>query len=213
MRTFTTLMILAILVAIGTASAQTEDFAIARIGLRNGMTYSLVEGFRQQGKVIAPDCGAITFNQPGLYREFFCGGGAVLLNSKHLTVIEEGYIDQASGPLSGGATYLQSWTYVGYRITKRLGGETVYFPYLPLNKAARIQHVLERATLEYDLGKRFKIGAGYGAYKFGDQPLENKPFVGPALKLGRYGTLWFWCQRVPGNHASAQIRWDKSWKH
>jgi len=216
MRTFTTILTLAILVAvIGTASAQTnnaENFVIARVGLRNGMTYSLIEGFQQRGKAIYPDCGAITFNQPGLYREVFCGAGAMLLNSKHLTVIEEGYIDQATGPQSGGATYFQPWTFVGYRLTKKVGGETVYFPYIPLNKAARIQHVLERATMEYDLGKHFKAGGGYGAYKFGDGGWDNKPFLTTTVKAGKLGNFEFWLQRVPGNHAMAQIRYAKSWK-
>ena len=40
---------------------------------------------------------------------------------------------------SGGAFYLQPWMLVAYNLTRRLGAQAVYFPYLPLNKAGRIQ--------------------------------------------------------------------------
>jgi hypothetical protein len=208
-------MILAILVALGTASAQTnntENIFIARMGMTNKATYHLVEAFQQRGRWIVPDVGYIDFNRAGEYREFFIGGGAVLHDSKHLTIIEEGYIDRASGPKSGGATYFQPWTLVGYRITPKIGGQTVYFPYLPLNKAARIQHVLERAVMEYDLGRHFKVGGGYAAYQFGNGPWENKPLITATIKTTDYGSFEFWLQRVPGNHASAQIRYFKVWK-
>ncbi len=206
--------ILAVLALSGTAMAQNNEIKtslIARIGFRNEVSYRLVEVYQQRGRWIYPDGGYVDFNRPGIYREFFLGGGAVLYNSKHFTVIEDGYLDQATGPASKGALYFQPWTYIGYRFTERVSGETVYFPYLPLNKAGRLQHVLERSKLEYGF-KRFKVGAGYGGYQFGDDDWAHKPFVTATWKTGA-GNLEVWCQRVPaGNHFQVQIRYFKLWK-
>jgi hypothetical protein len=214
MRTFTTYLLASLLVfATGTASAQSansaETFVIARTGIMNGQqTYNLVEVFQQRGRWIYPDVGYIDFAAAGKYREIFAGAGAMLLNSKRFTVIEEGFIDQTTGPASKGATYFQPWTYVGCRLTKKIASETVYFPYLPLNKAGRIQHVLERAKLEYGF-KHLKVGGGYGAYKFGDDKWQNKPFVTTTLKAGRFGNIELWLQKMPQGHAQVQIRYAK----
>lgn len=183
---------------------------IGRTGVQDNAktTYRFVEVFQQRGRWIFPDGGYIDFADAGKYREIFLGAGAVLYNSKRLTVIEEGYIDKATGPASGGATYFQPWTLVGYRITPKLGSEVVYFPYLPLNKAGRIQHVIERAKLEYDF-KHLKVGGGYGAYQFGDNAWQNKPFITTTLKGGRLGNLELWLQRMPSDHAQLQVRYAK----
>jgi hypothetical protein len=214
MRTFTTILLLAVL-AMFSASAQTnntENFFIARMGMTNKATYHLVEAFQQRGRWLGPDIGYIDFAKASEYRELFIGGGAVLLDSKYLTVMEEGLIDKATGPKSGNATYFLPWTRVAYRITPKVGGETVYFPYLPLNKAGRIQHVLERAVMEYDLSRRLRFGTGYAAYQFGNGPWESKPLLTATIKTVTYGNFTFWLQRLPDNRASAQIRYSKAWK-
>ncbi len=215
MRTFTILTSLFVLATLsGVASAQTtnqvETFVIARTGIANDgqRTYDYVEVFQQRGKWIYPDVGYIDFADGGRYRELFIGAGAVLVNSKHLTVIGEGYVAQATGPASDGAMYFQPWTLIAYRLAKKIGGEVVYFPYLPLNKAGRIQHVVERATLEYDF-KHFRAGGGYGAYKYGEGVWQNKPFVTTTLKAGRFGNVELWLQKMPQGHAQVQIRYAK----
>ena len=101
------------------------------------------------------------------------------------------------------------WSYIGYRLTPRLGGETSYFPYLPINKAGRIQHVLERAKLEYDF-KRVKLGGGYAAYRYGNDSWQNKPFVTTTLKAGYLGNVEFWLQRMPVNQVQLQVRYSKT---
>ena len=87
------------------ASAQdqpsTQTFVVVRVGT-NGGAYHYAEVFQQRGKWIFPDVGYIDFDQAKQYREYFVGAGAVLFSSKHLTVIEEGYLDKAAGPSSGG---------------------------------------------------------------------------------------------------------------
>jgi len=93
----------------------------------------------------------------------------------------------------------------------KLGGEVVYFPYLPLNKAGRMQHVLERAKLEYSF-KHFKAGGGYGAYQFGDSPWQNKPFITSTLKCGRFGNLELWLQKMPRGNPQVQVRYEKTFR-
>ena len=197
------------------ASAQdqptTQTFVVVRVGTSGG-AYHYVEVFQQRGRWIFPDVGYIDFDQAKQYREYFVGAGAVLFSSKHLTVIEEGYLDKAAGPSSGDALYFQPWTLVAFSLTPKLGAEAVYFPYLPLNKAARIQHVLERAKLEYDF-KHFKLGGGYGAYQFGDGPWQNKPFVSGTIKVGKMGDVELWLQRSGNGDALIQVRYGKTFKH
>lgn len=192
----------------------TQTFVVARTGVQDDAksTYRYAEVFQQRGRWIFPDVGYIDFVDAKQYREYFVGAGAVLFTSKRITIIEEGYLDKAAGPASGGALYFQPWTLVAVTVTPKLSGEVVYFPYLPLNKAARIQHVLERAKLEYDF-KHFKIGAGYGAYQYGDGPWTNRPLVTTTLKGGHLGDLELWLQRMPGDHVQLQVRYAKIFKH
>jgi len=134
------------------------------------------------------------------------------LSTKHLGVAEELYFDQATGPASNGAAYLLPWTWIGGSITKTVNYEAVIFPYVPLNKAARVQLVVERVVVRKDIGKTSRIGIGYGAYQYGDGPLQNKPFVSVAHDFKTVGSFELWLQRIPGNHAQGQIRWSKTWK-
>ncbi len=193
------------------ATAQTADLFIARMATRTFATTHYVEVIQSRGRWIAPDVYYIDFGS-NKYREVGVGGGATLFTSAHFNIDQEAYIDQAFGPAAHGALYLVPWTYFGYRISPRLRGETVYFPYFPLNQAGRIQHILERAKMEYYF-KRFKIGAGYAGYRFGDRDWQNKPFLTTTLRGGALGDLEFWLQRLPGNHVQAQIRYRLAYKH
>ena len=139
-----------VVVALDTASAQeapaVDTHVIARTATDQG-TYHYAQIFQQRGRWILPDVGYIDFNEFDEYREVWVGAGGVLLATTHLSVVGEGHIVKALGPSSGGALYLQPWVLVAYHLTHKLGGEAVYFPYLPLNDAGRGQHVLERARL------------------------------------------------------------------
>ncbi len=205
----------------GTVCFSQDTTIIGRMGMRNAATYHFFEAFQtHHGKWIYPDVGYVDFGKNG-YWEFFLGGGAVIHDSKRFTLIHEGFLDRAQGPKSLSATYYQPWTLFVYRISRRVIGDTVYFPYLPLNKPARIQHVLERAKLEYDF-KHFKLGGGYGGYQYGEENWQHKPFATWTLKAGSLGELELWLQRIPrssilGNNArgsfvQAQIRLAKTFK-
>ena len=212
---------LLVLTLFGSACFSQETTVVARMGMRNAATYHFLDAFQtHRGKWIYPDVGYIDFAKNG-YWEFFIGGGAVLHDSKRFTLIHEGFIDRAQGRLSHSATYYQPWTLFGYKLSQKVSGKTVYFPYLPLNKSARIQHVLECAQLEYDF-KHFRAGAGYGGYRFADEDWQHKPYVTWTLKAGSLGELELWLQRIPrnvilgsgahGSFVQAQIRFAKTFK-
>ena len=194
------------------ASAQettpVNTHVIARAATDQG-AYHYVQVFQERGKWIFPDVGYIDFNNYGEYREVWVGAGGVLFGRTHLTVIGEGHITKALGPASGGALYLQPWMLVAYHLAPRLGGELVYFPYLPLNEAGRVQHVLERTKLEYDFG-HIKLGGGYAGYRFGDGDWKSKPFVTATIEAGRIGAIELWLQRLPGNQVTIHVRYAKT---
>jgi hypothetical protein len=185
---------------------ETDTYVVARMGMQNAATYHYVESWQSRGKWIFPDVYYIDFGKSN-YHEAAIGAGYMPIVKKHIVVAEELYLDQSMGSGSGNATFLVPWTYIGFSIPKtKLAGETVYLPYLPLQKSGRLQHVLERAKLEYDF-KHFKLGAGYGGYQYGDDKWQNKPFVTTTVKAGKFGSLEFWLQKMPTNYAQVQIRY------
>ncbi len=179
------------------AATPTDTTILTRTALHKDRTYRFFEVIQTRGKWVLPDMGYIDFGEAGSYREFWAGGGAVLHSSDHFLVIFEGLVAAATGPAADGAVYLQPWILFGYRITPRLAGEVVYFPYIPLNEAGVTQHLVERAKLEYDLGV-VKVGGGYGGFKFDRDRWQHRPFLTTTLELGRLGALEFWLQRTPG---------------
>jgi hypothetical protein len=190
---------------------ETDTFVVARMGMQNAATYHYLESFQTRGKWIGPDVYYIDFGKNN-YREVAIGVGYTPITMKHFTVAEELYLDQSLGSGSGNATFLLPWTYIGYSIPKtKLSGEAVYFPYLPLQKQGRLQQVIERAKLEYDF-KHFKLGGGYGAYQYGDGDWQNKPFVTTTVKVGKFGSLEFWLQKMPTGTAQVQIRYATVFK-
>jgi hypothetical protein len=168
-------------------------------------TYHFLELLQMRGRWIYPDMGYVDFAH-GNYREVFLGAGATLLHNQRVTLIEELYFDQALGLAAQSARYLQPWTMLQFRFTRKLTNETVYFPYLPLNKSARIQHVLERSKFEYAFAKRWKAGVGYGGYKYGDLEWQHKPFLTTTFST-RAGAFEFWLQKMPGG-AQVQLRYE-----
>jgi len=195
-----------------TAAAQeappVDTYVIVRTATDQG-AYHYAQVYQQRGKWIFPDAGYIDFNKFNEYREAWIGAGGVLFATTHLSVIGEGHITKAFGAASGGALYLQPWFLVAYNLTRRLGGQAVYFPYLPLNDAGRVQHVLERAKLEYDFG-RLKVGGGYSGYRFGNGDWNSKPFITATIKAGSVGALELWLQQLPGHRVTVQVRYAKT---
>ena len=209
-RLFVTVFVLLVMSTGLFAQDKVQTSVIGRMAVGKG-AYHYTEVYQSRGKWIFPDVGYIDFNSPGTYREFYIGGGAVLYSSEKVLLIQEGFLVQAFGPDAGRASYAMPWTYVRFQLTSRVSNETVYFPYIPLNKTARVQQVLERSKTEYDF-KHWKLGVGYSGYQFAHNDWQHKPFVSATLKAGKLGNFELWLQRVPDNHPQVQLRYAKTFE-
>jgi hypothetical protein len=171
-------------------------------------TYRLFEFFQIRGKWIYPDLGCVDF-ATGKYRECFAGFDRIFFDGKRVTLTGAFYFVQATGPAAHSARYFWPNPILDIRFTPKLTSQTSYFPYVPLNRAARIQQVLERTKLEYAFAKHLKAGGGYGAYQFGNGPWQSKPFITTTVKT-RAGSFEFWIQKMP---QGAQIQMRYSFAH
>jgi hypothetical protein len=178
---------------------------IARIACNDVTTQRFAEVFHQTGDWVFPDVGYVDFGTAD-YREFFVGVGRTIVNSPKMTVIGEVYYQHPAGSASQGARYLVPWGLVHYRPRPRISGEAVYFPYLPLSGGATLQHVVERAKLEYSWS-RFKAGGGYGAYQRRGNEWEHKPFVTFTVTPRAIGDIEVWLQRATGGGVQVQLRY------
>ena len=140
------------------------------------------------------------------YREVGVGMGVNILQTKRFTFSQTYDFSFASGSAAHSAKFFVPWTLFAFTPTTHWRAEAVYFPEIPLNKPARIQHIFEREKVEY-VAKHFKLGAGYGAFKFGDRDWQQKPMLTTTLRGGSLGDMEFWLQRIPGNHVQVQARY------
>lgn len=178
---------------------------IARVAFKDTTSFRFAEVFHEWGPWVFPDVGYIDYGS-GDYREFFAGLGRTLIRSPKATLVGEMYYLQAAGEASGSAKYLMPWALLAVRPSARLRGEAVYFPYLPLNEPAQLQHVVERAKLEYAL-QYVKFGAGYGAYDARGIEWQHRPFVTFTVTPPRVGDIEIWVQRVPERGVQFQVRY------
>jgi hypothetical protein len=186
--------------------AQADTMVFARMAGWNAPTFHFLDIVQTRGRLVLPDIGYVDFGRSN-YRELYGVGGLVVYPGKHFSWIQECYFVRSLGRVANGASYLQPWTFVAYSIPQtRFLGETLYFTYLPLNQAGRIQYVLDRAKLERDY-RRFKVGAGYAGYQFAQASWQNRPFVTATIKAGGLGSLEFWLQRLPGTSVQFQLRY------
>jgi hypothetical protein len=189
------------------ATAQ-STVAIARIGFNeDATTQRFAEVFHQAGDWVFPDVGYVDFGGRD-YRELFAGVGRTLFNSSKLTVVGVSYYVHAAGSASAGAKYLMPWGLAAYRPWRNISGETVYFLYLPLTDAATLQHVIERAKLEYGW-RRLKAGGGYGAYQRRGAEWQHRPFVTFTVSPPKVGDVEVWLQRTPQGGAQVQLRFQR----
>lgn len=194
-----------------TVSAQVT-IAIARIAFRDDVTQRFAEVLHEsRGGWIFPDVGYVDFGGD-LYREFFAGAGRTLHRSPSLTLVGTLYYQQAAGPASGSARYLVPWVLMNCRPHARVQCEAVYFPYLPLSDRGQVQHVLERAKLEYSLTPQFKVGGGYAAFDTRGIDWQNRPFFTATVSPPRVGDIEVWVQHLPGRGAQMQIRYMRVFK-
>jgi hypothetical protein len=197
------------------SASKTATIVMARWGERAESpainTYHYVEVFQVRGKWVYPDIGYVDFGHNN-YREFFAGGGYTFLGGKHITAVGELLYEQALGPSTHNDRWLVPWTILQYRITPKLGGEASYFAYAPLSSTAIVQHVLERAKLDYKIKSHWKIGAGYAGKKAENNPWQNKPFLTATL-ITKGGDVEFWLQRLPQNILQVQVRYKLVYLH
>ncbi len=179
----------------------------ARTGLDSGFTFRFLQAIHERGRWIGPDVGFIDFGDASAYREAWIGGGGVAHASKLWFVALEALFAFGSGETTADTVYVQPWMLVGYRPRPRLAAELVYFEYLPLDDRGTRQRVLDRAKLERDLG-RFKVGAGYAGFQFGDGSWDHRPFLSATRKLGGTAELELWVQRDEdfGGESQTQVQ-------
>src|SRR2546426_1079632 len=132
--------------AVAPASAQ-DSVVIARVAAKDVATFRYAEVFHETGAWVFPDVGYVDYGS-GDYREFFAGFGRTLFRSPRASMTGELLFLQAAGEAAESARYVLPWVLVGYRLSTKIAGEAVYFPYLPLNSSAHLQQVFERAKLE-----------------------------------------------------------------
>jgi len=161
--------------------------------------------------LLLPDVGFVAFNDVGHYREVFVGGGVEMYFTRALTVDEEAYWVQSSGPDSAGKFWYMPWTRVEYDFPKRWVTENVFFPYIPLNDGA-MRFVWERSKLQYQGFQHFNVGAGYGALAEITPPSwHNEPFATVTLKTQHLDNFEVWVQKFPSNAVQLQFRHSIAW--
>jgi hypothetical protein len=181
---------------------------LARVAVKDAVTYRFAEVFHESADGwIFPDIGYVDFGGDQ-YREFFAGFGRTLVRRSNVTVVSELYYLQAAGPASAGAKYVLPWIMVAGRPSPRVRGEAVYCPYLPLTSGAQVQHVLDRAKLEYALQPYLRVGGGYAAYQTRGVAWQNKPFLTMTVAPPRVGEFEFWLQRLPDRGAQVHVRYQ-----
>ena len=161
--------------------------------------------------VILPDVGGIGFSNIGQYREVFAGGGVELYPTRALTIDEEAYWVQSSGPSSAGKFWYMPWTRVQYDFPKHWVTENVFFPYIPLNGGTE-QFIWERSKLQYTGFKHWDVGAGYGALQnVTHDTWQNRPFVTVTFKTQHVGNFEAWVQKFPRDSVQLQFRHSLVW--
>ena len=197
------------------SAPKTATIVMARWGERAESpainTYHFAEVFQVRGRWVYPDIGYVDFGHNN-YREVFAGGGYTFVKGKHISAVGELLYEQALGPSTRKDRWLVPWTILQYRITPKLGGEASYFAYAPLSSTAIVEHVLERAKLEYKIKSHWKIGAGYAGKKVENKPWQNKPFLTTTL-ITKEGDLEFWLQRLPQNILQVEVRYKLIYLH
>ncbi len=176
--------------------------------------YHYAEVIHERGRVVPFDVGYIDFDHPMLYREMWIGGGFKPIVTPRLSLTAEGFVLKPFGEHAGGALYFQPFLLGTARVSPNVLVESSYFAYVPLNEEGHAQHLLERAKVERDF-PRFKIGAGYGAYKPpGIGTLwQHRPFVTATLKAAPVGNIEVWLQRLRDNDLTVQVRYAKVFVH
>jgi hypothetical protein len=208
-------MILPLVLALGgfgshPAAAQSGGTTLGLLRTATGDgAYHYAQIIHERGRWVALDVGYIDFNSPSDYFEAWIGSGVLALAGERGILITQGNLVRAFGDAADGALYAQGFFLGRLRLTDRLVSEAAYLPYIPLNDAGEVQHLLERAKLEAEFSG-WKAGVGYGAYRFSDLDWQHKPFLTATAPPSRLGTFEVWVQRLPGDSQTVQLRWVRA---
>ena len=159
-------------------------------------TIHYLEFLQIRNRWILPDIGYINLGHDN-YHEWFIGGGRTLIENKYVSFDQELLYLGTAGSAAAGAKYLQPWSMLRVRFTPKLTNETVYFPYFPLNKAAKFHQVIERSKFEYGVKRRWKVGAGYAGVQLPNAGWIHKPMLTTTLST-KAGAFELWLQKIPG---------------
>lgn len=184
-----------------------ETNIVARTTFTEGKVKEYAFVSQTRGRWIIPDMETIL---SAGHQELLVGGGAYLVRSKHVVLLQEGYVNRVTNRGKQSELYFLPWTLLKIQVSQRVSNETVYFPYVPIVRG-KAQHVLERSKLEYNW-TRFKAGAGYSGYQSAATGWQHKPFITGTLKTKQLGSFELWLQRSPNNHLQVQVRYAKTFK-
>jgi hypothetical protein len=169
------------------------------------LTYHMLEYYQTRGRWVFPDVG---YYDGGNWHDgqWFVGVGAELVHSKRATWTQQLYFAQEAGSDAHNQRSLWVWPVLDLRFTPRLTAQTVVYPTVPLDKAARWGFDVDRSKLEYAFRPHLKAGAGYAASKLATSAWKNEPFL-TATVMNRTGDWEFWLERMPGG-AQVQLRYQ-----
>jgi hypothetical protein len=192
----------------GDQKSPVRSILIARTGEQfqapHVLTYHLLEFEQDRGRWIFPDFGAVDYGH-GDYREVFLGAGVTDFHNKFATLTQELYFVQDTGGAAHSARYLWPWPVFDLRFNPRLTSRVVFYPCIPLNRAAKAEYDIDHAKMEYAVNQRFTVGGGYSSSKSKGSAWVNKPFFTTTVTT-REGAFEFWLQRMPGG-GQLQVRY------
>lgn len=198
---------IAVLFIFTAASAQ-DKFAhiISRVGVNTkaGTTYTYNAVWVEDGKKVDVDAGYLTY--PGVSTgEAYIGAGYTIIAKENFFFVFEGLVDYETGNKTAHGVYFQPWTAFGGKY-KRVNFGGVVFPYVPINKAAQKQLVIENLTLSTKIPGGTLEG-GYAAYASNAAGYHHKPFVGFTPNWKPLSNVTIWYQRDTKTHGNIiQIR-------
>ena len=190
------------------AGGSAESWLVVRTAFRNGFAFRLVEAVVVDGRWIRGDFGYFDGGHAGEYRQMWIGGGAAVVALENLAVELKGAFSWTDGSASAGERYFLTNAYLEARPRSGWTVELSYTESYPLDREAVRSHFLDRARLEYRLG-RHQLGVGYAGYRASGGRWEHQPFVSFARTIRGLGEVELWLQRVErpqGPSARFQLR-------
>ena len=187
----------------------TQTIVVVRTGEQlqapHVLTYRVVEFIQQRGRWIYPDLG---YYDTGRFNEqlWLAAGGAEIWHGRHALWTEELYAVQEAGSATQNQRMLMLWTQLDLHLSPRLTGQTIVYPTVPLDRAARWGFDTDRAKLEYKLTRNMKIGPGYSSTDCSGGNWQNRPFLTTTISTGS-GSYEFWLERMAGG-AQIQLRYQ-----